>query len=550
MFEKEIKFIVDYNLNKIKSLGSYISFEKIAGSGVHPAIVQYISAELDYLIAEDRKKLLQQSLFDYTGTEIAKHFNLISQEIKKNKKIAYEDLKKLVIQAVSFNINFLVRPRWSLSKLVFNETGNKSTNEIKLTLNYVFYYDYLKNIFLSYLMKRSLDALSLTEFELILNKIDNEIMSDGRQKMVDYSLYEMAEFFNPESRQSESGGKGKSLLPLSGVEMFLKEKNLMEFLFRLKKAFPDTSKLKSEVEDIRKAIYADIPVDIQPVQNEDEAEVREANSETKVDTGKEQKPTEQKLNLEEAAEKGKSIRSEKHPDIQLDETKVEVKPTKAIDSKTGEEEFNFDVSLDEELLSLYNEESDTAEEKDAQTGNELDKVKPGLTKENELDSLYNFEEETNQLLKDFDEAAHDDILGKESEKDEPTELDEETDVHEDRTLLVDDFMKKDENAEETIEEDEQIHNEENQEEILYEEKSPEKYLFDFISDKDIRKIISAVFNNDRDDFLSTVDKIGECKNYEEATEILKGVFLTYRINPYSKEAVALTNSVANFFNQV
>ena len=63
MFEKESKFIIDYNLNKIRHLGGNITFEKLAGSGVHPAIIKFISAELDKLIYEDRNKLLQQSVF-------------------------------------------------------------------------------------------------------------------------------------------------------------------------------------------------------------------------------------------------------------------------------------------------------------------------------------------------------------------------------------------------------------------------------------------------------------------------------------------------------
>ncbi len=536
MFEKEIKFIVDYNLNKIKNLGSFISFEKLAGSGMHPAIVQYISAELDYLITEDRKKLLQQSVFDYTSAEIAKYFNLIAQEIKKNKKIAFEDLKKLIIQAVSFNINFLVRPRWSLAKLIFNETDNKSTSEIKLTLNYIYYNDYLKNIFSSYLIKRKLDALSLTEFELIINKIDKEILSAGQQKIVDYSLYEMSEFFNQESRQTVLSNNSKNLLPLSGVEMFLKEKNLMEYLIKLKKIFPDDSKMKLGVEDIRKAIYSNVPVDIKTINMEEKVASIPKERVNKVP--EKQLP---ELNFSEREDKGN--------EALLVDKDAEEKSKEIIKEKNEQEELNFDASLDEELLSLYQEEPKEDEDKSAEIEHELEQTKLDSTKNNDLDSLYDFEEETNQLLKDFDDAITKDIL-EDKQETVALESEEKTEEHEDSTLLVDDFMKADDNniSEEYIEE-ESDSQDDDQEEIAYEQTVPEKYLFDFISDKDIRKIISVVFNNDRDDFLGTVDKIGECKNYEEATEILKSVFLTYRVNPYSKEAVVLTNSVANFFNQ-
>ena len=51
------------------------------------------------------------------------------------------------------------------------------------------------------------------------------------------------------------------------------------------------------------------------------------------------------------------------------------------------------------------------------------------------------------------------------------------------------------------------------------------------------------------DFVTTIERISECSAYKEATEILKGVFFSYRVSPYSKEAVLLTNAVSNFFRQ-
>ena len=144
MFEKEIKFIIDFTLNRIKKLGSFFTYEKLASAEVHPAIITYISAHLDYLIYDDRKKLLQNSAFDYSGSEISKYFNLIGEEIKRNKRLAFEDVKTLVTHAVTFNINYLVRPNWTLAKLIFADNNTRNVNEIKMMLNYLYFYDYIK----------------------------------------------------------------------------------------------------------------------------------------------------------------------------------------------------------------------------------------------------------------------------------------------------------------------------------------------------------------------------------------------------------------------
>jgi len=71
----------------------------------------------------------------------------------------------------------------------------------------------------------------------------------------------------------------------------------------------------------------------------------------------------------------------------------------------------------------------------------------------------------------------------------------------------------------------------------------EKELFSYLSRKEVKKIVSNVFLGDDEDFVTTIEKISEC------AKILKGVFFTYRVSPYSKDTVVLTNAVSHFFRQ-
>ena len=141
MFEKEIKFINDLTVSKLKGFGEYISLEQIKSAGIHPAIIKYIEAEIDFLIYEDRQKLLKQSIFDYSGNSIEKHFSAISDEIKKHKKFTQEYIGKLVLHAVSFTINYLTKPNWSIVRFIFDNSNVKSTSEINTILNYIYFYD-------------------------------------------------------------------------------------------------------------------------------------------------------------------------------------------------------------------------------------------------------------------------------------------------------------------------------------------------------------------------------------------------------------------------
>ncbi|MFI5237613.1 MAG: hypothetical protein ACHQLA_06740, partial [Ignavibacteriales bacterium] len=247
MFEKEIKFIGDFCINQVKNVGTIFTYEKISATNIHPAVLKYISAELDFMIYADRRKLLQQSYFDYSGKEIADHFHKISGEIKRNKKISFDDLKKLILQAVSFNVNYLVRPRWSLTKLIFNEQPIISVEELQMMLNYLYYYEYFKKVLSAYLSKRNLVQISLTEFDLILNKIDRELFSSNQEQLVDNALTSIGDFFN-------IGGVDKNMVSSTAIEIFLKEKNMLEMVFKLRKEIPEGVKKRYDKVEFKRIL--------------------------------------------------------------------------------------------------------------------------------------------------------------------------------------------------------------------------------------------------------------------------------------------------------
>ena len=76
-----------------------------------------------------------------------------------------------------------------------------------------------------------------------------------------------------------------------------------------------------------------------------------------------------------------------------------------------------------------------------------------------------------------------------------------------------------------------------------------KDLFSYLRRKEVKKIVSYIFANDEEDFTNTVERVMDCHSYKEASEILKAVFTSYKISPYSKEAITFTNAVSNYFRQ-
>lgn len=705
MFEKEIKFIGDFCFNQVKSLGSSFTLDKITTAGVHPAVVQYISAELDFMIYSDRRKLLQQSYFDYAGKEISDHFQKISGEIKKHKKISLDDSKKLIFQAVSFNINYLVRPRWSLMKLIFNDQPVISVEEMKMMLNYLYYYEYFKKVLNGYISKRNLVQISSTEFDILLNKIDNELINTSQHQVISNSFTSMGDFFN-------IGGVDKNRLPLSAVEIFCKEKNLVDLILKLRKVIPNEVKRRYDKVEIERILFS--PDLIQKAEKEDNIETETATEqmiealdadESKNESKESDKDIQDELDKsdietflspeeeeallslysEESSEDSKttfetvsSLESEvtikEFEDSKIEGVKtaltdllestdtepeiiekkldlsdisdlgeIELESVEISDENvsgvnlTSDEEFegivdaiSEDLPEDEiEIDENFNESSVEAMNTEVESQSEVletDLSRSGIEKEIVQEMIEDFygentpdsptqdddlkpQEISETLTNSTEEEAEEKIVSLEDdllnifqgldneefklpekerfsvetpepsvpdllevEKEEPYITSETTDGFDEYLKSIDELIftekptkQAGENRQVEVEDKIEIPV---QKVTGIKEQIPtistidriektatktrtlrQKDLFSYLRKKEVKKIVSYIFANDEEDFTNTVERIMDCHSYKEASEILKAVFTSYKISPYSKEAITFTNAVSNYFRQ-
>ena len=397
MYEKETQFIIDFNINKIENLGKFFTFEKLINLELHPAIIKFITGELDYRIYQDRKILLENSAFDYSGLKIGEYFNQISREIRKTIKLPSEQVKDFIINAVVFNVRYLLHPAEEITNLVYKSNNEpKSVSEIRAYLNYIYYYDYLRNILNSYLTKRKFKSFTPKEFKLVIDKISEEVLSQKKEEVIDDAIDSIADFFN-------DGAVNKRAIVVKLVEEYMKGNNLSEHYLKLNKVYED-SKKKVDISELKEVLVSPV-VDLDLVEDE-ERKIEEKSPGVEIE-----------------------FEEENEIDSKSTETKVD----------TGEGKTDRDT-IEEEII-----EDDTG------------------------------------------------------------------------------------SAEAKVE--------------------FEKDLFSFLSSKEIDRITGAIFNDDGEDFTNTMERIAECSNYEEASEILKALFLSYKIDPYLKEAVTLTNAVSDYFSQ-
>lgn len=591
MFEREIKFIYDFNLNKVNRLGPYFTFEQLLASDVHPAILQYISAEIDYLIYEDRQKLLKNSLFDYSGEKISFHFNQISEEAKKSKRFAQEYIAKLILHASSFTINYLVRPKWTLTKFVFDEENTKSTNDIKQILNYVHYYKYINKILVSYINSKKILSMNAQEFEELLNKADKLGVETYLPAILTNALKSMAEFFN-------IGEVQKAKIPLSAVEMFLEEKELMKHLQKVNEIFSNEEGVKFNLSDYQK-VFNNIVVEkeelivepVEPQKFETEEVEEERQIVEKLEPGSDEI---QEENIEIEKSPGE-IHGE---DQEQDQEQEDEEPGEEI-TITPPLKFRIKINEDSRIEPVIDTPEEKAEqlrsfENDDEEVNESDEIVigglsgkasdeiviDGLSgeaseeneKDNELIEEMHFQGELKLAEKEFEEGEEDDESFLQSLRDQKN-VQVQLEENDDKSAQL--FVPSDQEKMDEIPEPSEVPEESYQKKELKKEDEPERVIFtkqrnddpesdqnkdeafseqpkmdmaEILEHKDMTKIIEVIFDYDIEDFASMLDEISNCKNEDDAHIVINNTLTNRCINRSSKEAQTFRSIISEYFS--
>lgn len=580
MFEREIKFIYDFNLNKVNRLGPYFTFEQLSRIDIHPAILNYISAEIDFLIFEDRQNLLKNSVFDYSGEKISNYFNLISEEVKKSKRFSLEYISKLILHASSFTVNYLVRPKWTLSKFVFDESDHKTTLEIKQILNYIYYYQYLKKILISYINSKKIISMNSDEFINLLDRVDNLGIETYLPSILSNAIKSMGDFFN-------IGEIQKNKIPFLAIEKFLEEKKLDDHLNKIHSVFGIDTTTKVNILDLQKTLESvliekfeqpteevieeeEVKEEISPVKEPEIVE--EKTEDTSEEYYKEEVESVDESNGDDTVKQKKlRIRIDKNNEIEPvyeeepekiqlkeDDTKEEkivfeedlegISEEKNIKEENAEESLEAGIIIKEEEIigekDIYKENKNLEEEID-QSNQQQNMGKEDLIEEMGAESLdielveQSLEQEQ-QVIEDVDTSGENESLTKDE-------------LHPDRVYdqIIQEEAETEESMLQTILQSSKEATEENPSDIedksLEDLSKPKIDVAELLEHKEMTKIIEMIFDYDIEEFANTLDEISNCQSFDDAVVVINQSLKNRNISSNSKEAEAFKSIISKYF---
>lgn len=582
MFEKEIERLGQETIERLPVGRESYTLDELQSANIHPAVVQYISAELDFLAARDLRAIVAQSAFNYADPEVKPYLDKITSIFKRKKKFSTAEISRYARQALTLNLHFLLKPNRTIRKFLFGKESERHADDIKLLLNYFAYYKYIKKIVLTVFDLKKKVKLGKYEFGELLENMQKELLQTQFTVVIENAVDAMKNYF-------AFYQEGKGSIPRPAVEMLLKERNLHRYVDKLAQQYPPAEYVLLEPAAIKKVIFGP-EVSSEESIAEDFISLDKKKAEKKDDTATGEQPVfEKPFDPEVTGELAETLaagnKGEKETIIEEDpekETEVSLQEEEPVD-KALNEESNVREDIDEVENALMKEEK---EDDDGTGFVQIDRddapSSDSVVRSNKEGDVIEYESFEDFLKRSSDGKAgeiendllktQDEIGSREIEKEQPVKRSGRKDnLQFEKTKYMEKFKLSNEKAEE-LKRAIQVSEESNDEEIdrkRFEDeevrqettehieklaepeqkkrKKKNRDIFSIFSTAETEKITSLVFNEDQMDFVNTLERIADCNSFKEAHSILNSVINASEISTKHKTAQLLFDRLAEWY---
>jgi hypothetical protein len=185
MFEVESKKLNEFIKSRTIGLDKSIKLIQILEAPISVAIKNYFKLEAEALLSNEKYFNINKERFDITNTSVIKSLSILEDNLKNNCIFLRNEFVQLLGKAIDLELNYLTKPRRTITKFIFKNDLKKRVTEIKSLLRYFLNYSYINEILIGYFEKKNIDEVSISDFDKLLKKIDSSFIQN-------YSQYEIA----------------------------------------------------------------------------------------------------------------------------------------------------------------------------------------------------------------------------------------------------------------------------------------------------------------------------------------------------------------------
>ncbi len=177
MFEKEVQNIKQKILSHASGRDQ-ISLSEIMNWDIPQPLKDYFNIFAERILSEELLSVLYSKRFDQENIDFIEARKRLMGTLKNALMLNYSEFENALDKASKFAINFILRPEWTLAKVIFKNENTKTTEQILESLSNFNEYTYYKKLLEKVLEKYQSNEIKLELFQRILRKIDEEVMKN------------------------------------------------------------------------------------------------------------------------------------------------------------------------------------------------------------------------------------------------------------------------------------------------------------------------------------------------------------------------------------
>ncbi|MBI1806815.1 MAG: hypothetical protein HYR76_07185 [Ignavibacteria bacterium] len=227
MFEQETETIISTIQRRTIGSGEAFAVKDILASDIPHAVKTFFRADVEAMLLKELRAYHNTSRFHCEHPEVQS----LQQQINSILVLQYTFQRSEFVQrlndAVHMIINYLVRPQWTLTSVLFENTETISAEALIGLLRYFGPYEYLKEIVTRYLHDKEIRSTAKKDFSSLIWKIDGEYIkrkSGDELARIVFPLYDFFDF--PKAT-------GNVSLPLKALMKYFEDKGLPSVMRQL-----------------------------------------------------------------------------------------------------------------------------------------------------------------------------------------------------------------------------------------------------------------------------------------------------------------------------
>ena len=200
-----------------------IPLNYILTRNIPEAIKHFFDQEVEIWLRDEAEKFSSSDKFDYDTPEIQMLVDKIFDNLKQTATFSINKFNLLLERAVKLEAHYLLRPHQTLTQFLFRNSLSITTIEVYNTLKYFEKFTYYKDAFTEYFNKEYLREISQSQFEELINGVDEQVFSKNPIDMTLQVTKTIVNFLN-EGRDSDS-----DKISLDIISTAFTDRNLNEY---------------------------------------------------------------------------------------------------------------------------------------------------------------------------------------------------------------------------------------------------------------------------------------------------------------------------------